>query len=199
MKILATFLLSSFFVFLPAKGVAPLYAQTSSLSWDLAHDCGFPPAMKTFTVDLNGRVEPAIVEILEDKQNCLNNNLMQLHTSVEELHTQMGWNADSNLGFRNDIHDLQDKLKQTELDLHTAVTKIETLEDRLRTAEETLQVKAQRMDAPRPASNPKATVSKPKTASQWDAQGNPIVQPLGVRKPAAPVNKPSPKVKEGAH
>jgi len=72
-----------------------------------------------------------------DNQNCLNDNLGKqegkLHSltglkeSVESLHTQVGWNADY-------IKDLRDKLKQTELDLDTAETKIKTLEDRLNKA-----------------------------------------------------------------
>jgi len=189
-KILAKFLLSSVFVFLPAVGCAQDILG-------LHDDCGFAPALKIYTKELDGKVSPQIVEMLEDGQNCLNGNLIRLKTSVESLHTQMGWNADSNLGFRNDFQDLQDKLKQTELDLHTAVTKIETLEDRLRTAEETLQVlKLSAWMPPRPASNPKATVSKPKAPVNMPTPGKPKAP---TSKPTAPVNKPTPAVKEGTH
>jgi hypothetical protein len=171
MKILAKFLLSSVFVFLPA-------VCCSQDDFRLDKDCGFAPALKVYTTDPNGRVSPQIVEMLEDGQNCLNDNLIGLKTSVEKLHTEMGWNAHSNLGIRDDIKDLDEKLEQTELKLHTAETKIETLEDRLRTAEEALQLLQQRAwMPPRPASSPKATASQPK----------------------APVNKPTPAAKESTH
>jgi hypothetical protein len=165
-KILAKFLLSSVFVFLPAVGCA-------QDDFGIHKDCGIPPALKVYTVGPDGRVEPMIVEDLEDGQNCLNENLIRLRTSVESLHTQVGWNADSHLEFRNEIQDLQDKLEQTELKLHTAETKIETLEGRLTTAEEAIE-----------GLNRKAPASKPKAPA---------------RKPTAPVNKPTPAVTEGTH
>jgi hypothetical protein len=174
MKILAKFLLSSVFVFLPAVCCA-------QNDFGLQEDCGFPPALKTHAgIPLFGATARELVDgfdeleygvnKLEDGQNCLDVNLMRLKTSVESLHTQIGWNADSNLRFRNDIKDLQDKLKQTELDLHTAETKIETLENRLTIAEFYSRI------PPHPT-NRKAAANKPK----------------------APVNKPTPAAKEGTH
>ena len=124
-KILAKFLLSSVFFFLPAV----VFAQVAH---GLHSDCGFAPALKIYTTDLNGRVSSEIVEMLEDGQNCLNGNLMELKESVESLHTQTRWNAD-------DVKDLRDKLEQAEHDLHTAETKVETLEDRLSTAENEIE------------------------------------------------------------
>jgi chromosome segregation ATPase len=111
-----------------------------------------------YTTERDGKVSPQIVEMLEDGQNCLNDNLIGLRTSIESLHTQMGWIADSHRDFRNDIHDLRDRLEQTELKLHTAETKIETLESRLSTAEEAIEG----LNRKAPASRPKAPVNKPK-------------------------------------
>jgi predicted RNase H-like nuclease (RuvC/YqgF family) len=113
------------FFFLPAV----VFAQVAH---GLHSDCGFAPALKIYTTDLNGRVSSEIVEMLEDGQNCLNGNLMELKESVESLHTQTRWNAD-------DVKDLRDKLEQAEHDLHTAETKVETLEDRLSTAENEIE------------------------------------------------------------
>ena len=174
MKFLAKFLLSSVFVFLPAVGCA-------QVDLGLHEDCGFPPALKVFTVEtrtwINNKlievVSPQIVETLEDGQNCLNVNLMRLRASDKDLHTQMGWIADSHLETRNDIKDLQDKLKQTELDLHAAETKIETLEKNY----DMLNLQLTALTARRPVSKPLAPASKPK----------------------APASKPTPAVKEGTH
>jgi hypothetical protein len=166
-KILAKFLLSSVFVFLPAVGCARDILG-------IHEDCGFPPALKIYTSigplgasatqlafgfdELKDRVN-----MLVDGQNCLDINLIRLRTSVKNLHTQMGWIADSHLEFRNEIQDLQDKLKRTELDLHTAETKIETLEDRLRTAEEAIEGLNRRFFVfTAPAGKPKAPLASPR-------------------------------------
>jgi hypothetical protein len=167
-KILAKSLLSSVFVFLPAVGCAQDVLG-------LHNDCGFAPALKMYTTGLGGKVSPQIVEMLEDGQNCLNDNLIRLRASIKSLQSPLI----SNESFTTDILLLQDKLKQTELNLHTAETKIETLEDRLRTAEETLQLLQLRASMPpRPARSPKATVSKPKApvnkpTQQTAPEGNP--------------------------
>ena len=131
-KILAKFLLSSVFFFLPAV----VFAQVAH---GLHSDCGFAPALKIYTTDLNGRVSSEMVEMLEDGQNCLNGNLMELKESVESLHTQTRWNADEKKWNADDVKDLRDKLEQAEHDLHTAETKVETLEDRLSTAENEIE------------------------------------------------------------
>ncbi|MDR3430768.1 MAG: hypothetical protein P4L95_02480 [Rouxiella aceris] len=172
MKILAKSLLSSVFVFLPAV----CFAQHG---FGLDKDCGFAPALKMYTTErdgtLGGKVSPQIVEMLEDGQNCLNDNLIRLRASIKSLQSPLI----SNESFTTDILLLQDKLKQTEFNLHTAETKIETLEDRLKTAEETLQLLQLRASMPpRPARSPKATVSKPKApvnkpTQQTAPKGNP--------------------------
>lgn len=200
MKILKKFLLSSVFVFLPAGGVVSLYAQ----SWSQYKDCGFPPALKVYTVDLDGRVNAATVEDLEDGQNCLNENQIRLKTSVEDLHSLLITNGD----LETDILDLQNEVKQTAFDLHTAETKIETLENRLTAAEDEIQeLTFDSRVPPHPASG-RATANKPKVpvsrpTTEWDAQGNPI-KPASkpkapTSKPTASINKPKPVVKEGAH
>jgi hypothetical protein len=144
-------------------------------------DCGFPPALKRFTVERRVRVEsgppleivsPQIVEDLEDGQNCLNENLMGLKTSIKGLDSLLV----SNNHLETDILDLQDKLKQTELALHTAETKIETLEDRLKSDERWIAEIPFLVAAVR---KPNALASKPQAPAS---------------KPTAPLNKPKPTV-----
>jgi len=197
-KTQAKFLLSSIFVLLPATGVLPLYAQT----WSQYKDCGFPPALKMYTVDLDGRVNAATVEDLENGQNCLNENQIRLKTSVEDLHSLLTTNGD----LETDILDLQNKLKQTEFDLHSAETKIETLENRLTAAEDEIQVLTFDSRVPPHPASGRATANKPKApasmpTTEWDAQGNPI-KPASkpkapASKPRAPISKPKPPAKEG--
>ena len=201
MKILAKFLLSSVFVFLPAVGCAQDVHGLYS-------DCGFAPALKIYTTDLNGRVSSEIVEMLEDGQNCLNVNLTGLKASVESLHTEMGWNADEKKWTADDIKDMRDKLKQAELDLHTAETRVETVEDRLSKAEDEIQ--ELQLEFPIPphraikkpdASNssgfiPETPATTPHPAIKKSDTGNPKAP---ASKPKAPVNKQTPAVKEGTH
>lgn len=196
MKILVKFLLSSVFVFLPAVCCA-------QDDFGLDKHCGFAPALKGFTVEtrvwidnkLIEEVSPQIVEMLEDGQNCLNDNLIGLKTSVESLHTQMGWNADSNLGFRNDIKDLQDKLKQTELDLYSAETKIETLENRLTTAEDEIQeLKLYSRIPPHPTNRKAANKSSGFIPDTPATTHHPASKNSDSNKPKTPDNKPKPAV-----
>ena len=194
-KILAKFLLSGVFVFLPAVG----HAQDTS---GLHGDCGFAPALKIYTVDRDGRVTPQTVEDLEDGQNCLNDNIQELKDKVEFIDT---WGAKSDAG---DIKDLWDELVQTEHDLHTAETKIETLEDRLSKAEDEIQ--ELRLDLPIPSHRAikKSDASKssglipdtPATTPHPAIKKSDASKPKApTSKPAAPVNKPKPAVKEGTH
>ncbi len=187
MKILAKFLLSGVFVFLPAVD----HAQDTS---GLHGDCGFAPALKIYTVDRDGRVTPPTVEDLEDGQNCINVNLMGLKESVGNLHTQVGCRAD-------DIRDLQDKLKQAERDLHTAETKIETLDDRLSKTED--EIRELRLDFSIP---PHRAIKKPDASKSSglipDAPAttpHPANKKFDASKPKAPASKPKRAVKEGAH
>jgi hypothetical protein len=144
--------------------------------------------------------EQSVIEDLEQRQDCLSKKLQSQDDDYPKI----------------EIYDLQDKLKQTELDLHTAETKIETqeaslhlIERRLAMAEdeiEWLTPKSSAFKAPAskpkaPANQPKAAASNPKTAAskpttEWDVQGNPIRQTL---KPKAPAHKPTPAAKEGTH
>lgn len=181
MKISAKLLLSSAFVFLPAV----VFAQDNL---GLQKDCGFAPALKGYTVE--GRVpgawpplevvSPQIVEDLEDGQNCLNDNLIQLKASVKDLQSAETGNAH----LVTNVLDLEDKLEQSVRDLHTAETKIETLEDRLRTAEDKIEdLESRPWIQPHPASTkpaaskPNAPASKPKAPASH---------------PKAQVNKPTP-------
>jgi len=182
-KISAVFLLSGFFLLLPAVGVVPLYAQTLSQM----KDCGFAPALATFTVERRVRVEsgppleivsPQIVGYLEDGQNCLNDNQMSLKASVKDLQFLLISNDD----FETDILDLRDKLKQAKVDLDAAKADLEMKLDRtevdLRIAKANIEILQQEVlllagpSARRPPSKPKAAASKPK----------------------APVNEPKPAV-----
>ena len=162
-----------------------VYAQTLSQR----EECGFAPALKIYTVDLDGRVSPTIVGYLEDGQNCLDANQILLETRVHTLEFQLKSNGD----LETDILDLQDKLKQAELDLDTAKTKIETLETKIETLEmsdrmlnDTLSGMLNHQFT---ASTPRRPVSKPK------APVNPAK--AAASKPKAPVNKPKPTVDSG--
>jgi len=200
-KILAKFLLSSVFVFLPAVGCAQDILG-------LHEDCGFPPALKVYTTDMNGKVSSQIVEMLEDGQNCLNVNLMRLNASVKSLQSPLI----SNENLTTDIVLLQDKLKQAELDRHTAETKIEDLEASLHLIERRLAMAEDEIEwlTPKaPASKPKAPASKPKAPVGKPTSGfipdtpatttHPTSKKSDASKPKAPVNKPAPAVKESTH
>jgi chromosome segregation ATPase len=91
---------------------------------------------------------PEIVEMLEDRVNCLNDNMMQLRISVKSLQSPLI----SNENLTTDILLVQDKLKQSELDLHTAETKIETLEASLHLIERRLAMAEDEIEwlTPRP-------------------------------------------------
>jgi septal ring factor EnvC (AmiA/AmiB activator) len=122
--------------------------------------------------------EQNVIDDLEQRQDCLNKKLQSQDNDYPKI----------------EIYDLQDKLKQTELDLHSAETKIETqeaslhlIERRLAMAEDEIEWLTPRRSAFKtPASKPKAPVNQPKAAAgkpkttaskpttEWDAQGNPI-------------------------
>ena len=190
MKILAKFLLSGVFVFLPAVVCAQDILG-------LHDDCGFAPALKMYTTDLDGKVSPQVVEMLEDGQNCLNDNLIRLKTSVKSLQSPLISNED----LTTDILFLQDKLKQTELDLHTAETKIETLENRLTTAEDEIQeLKFDSRITTHPANRKAAAIKSSGFIPDTPATTpHPASKKSDASKPKAPVNTPKPAVKEGTH
>jgi hypothetical protein len=201
-KILAKFLLSSVFVFLAAVGCAQDILG-------LHDDCGFAPALKGFTVEtsvwINNKlieeVSPQIVEMLEDRVNCLNDNMMQMNASVKSLQSPLI----SNENLTTDILLLQDKLKQTELDLHTAETKVEDQEASLHLIERRLAMAEDEIEWLTPkarASKPKAPVSKPTSGFIPDTPAttpHPASKKSDAGKPKAPANKPTPAVKEGTH
>src|ERR1035441_5461483 len=154
MKILAKFLLSGVFVFLPAVVCAQ-------------GPCGFSPLMESALAveitDMDRSGSPDIVlhldvfEHLENGQNCLNDNLTKLKDKVEFLDTLVGSDA-------GDTTALLEELRQTKDDLQTSETKIETLENRLMTAEDDIQqLKFDSFDSripPHPTSR-KAAANKP--------------------------------------
>jgi hypothetical protein len=215
MKILAKFLLSSVFVFLPAVVCAQ----------DVYSYCGFSPALETAletsALDPDGIVRQDILKYLMDGQNCLNDNLTKLKESVE---FEKRWGSNN-----NDIIGLLDELKQTKDDLQTAAAKIETLEDRLSKAEDDIQELREELTfysplpphpasrkapankpsgfipdtpatTPRPASK-KPDASKPKAPASKPTSGFvPDFPPMSsASKPKAPDSNPTPAVKEGTH
>jgi hypothetical protein len=202
LKILAKFLLSSVFVLLPAVGGA-------QNTLGIHDDCGFAPALKGYTVEtsvwINNKlieeVSPQIVEMLEDRVNCLNDNMMQTNASVKSLQSPLI----SNENLTTDILLLEDKHKQTELDLNTAETKIETLEASLHLIERRLAMAEDEIEwlTPKaPAIKPKAPVSKPTSGFIPDTPAttpHPASKKSDASKPKAPVNKPTPAVKDGTH
>ena len=148
MKILALFLLSGFFLFFAAAGVVPLYAQ---------HYRGMIPDsyQELRTYDRVG--------IKSDEQNAIED----LEKSNHDLKAKLHKLETSNDLFELEILNLQDKLKQTEVDLHTAKVRIETLELRLTSDHEMWDRLLTLFTAPparRPASQTKAPVNKPKPA-----------------------------------
>ncbi len=155
MKILATILLSSVFVFLPAIGCA-------QNDFGLYGNCPFPPH-GVYTIE---RDNATIVKELEDGQNCLNESLMELKLNVENLQSSLRDNDD----LKTKNLELQSQLAQTKLDLRMDETKIETLQnsyDRLihlldRMLSDRLNDSGLPARKPAtPASKPKAQVSKP--------------------------------------
>ena len=112
--------------------------------------------------------------MLEDRVNCLNDNMMQLRISVKSLQSPLI----SNENLTTDILLVQNKLKQSELDLHTAETKIETLEASLHLIERRLAMAEDEIEW----LTPKARASKPTPG-----------------KLTAPANNSTPAVKEGTH
>jgi peptidoglycan hydrolase CwlO-like protein len=146
-KISAKFLLSSVFVFLPAAGVAPLFAQTSSQCVDLQNGFDFEVGMQDPQEAINHlQTEVKKLEV------CLNE--MQLNMSIH----------DPNL-MENQIDDNRKKLD-------TAESKLYETEDRLTKAEETidtlnlrlLALEARASKPKAPASHPKAPARKPMPA-----------------------------------
>jgi hypothetical protein len=125
-----------------------------------AQDCGH----KLFWDDN----EQSVINDLVHRQDCLNEKLQE------------------NDYLKIEIYDLQDKLKQTERDLHTAEVRIETLESRYNMLDLLLTTLPER----RPASKPMAPVNKPKAPVNNPTPGKPKIP---ASKPTAPVNKPTPQ------
>ena len=195
MKVLTKVLVFSVSIFLPAVCCA-------QNSFGFHEDCGFAPVMKGYTVQtrvwinnqLIEEVSPAIVGILEDRVNCLNDNLIELRTSVESHQSSLI----SSQSVAIDMLLLQDKLKQAELDRQTAETKIEDLEASLHLIERRLSMAENEIEwlTPKaPAHKPKAPVSKPPsgfTPDTPDTSPHPASTKFDATKPKAPLNKPTP-------
>jgi len=143
MKILATFLVSSVFVFLPTVG----YAQDDYFVPQ--KDCGSLLTLANTTA----------VEELADKQACINGNQVQLKTSVENLRFRMR-------SSETDILMLQDKLK---LNLSTDETRIETLEASIHLLERRLSMAEDEIEwltRKAPANKPATAAKKPTPATK---------------------------------
>jgi peptidoglycan hydrolase CwlO-like protein len=140
LRILALLLLSGSFLFFP---VTPLYAQHY-------HGMSLCSCQQQQAYDASGveSDEQYAIEKLEKKCKELNEKL----ESLESGHDYLG-----------DILDLQDKLKQTKLDLYTAQLRIETLENQVSANQEHMEEELTALLMARhPVSNTKAGVSKPK-------------------------------------
>jgi hypothetical protein len=164
MKVLATVLLFSGFIFLSAVGSAQDILGISN-------NCEIPPALTELTVEksvwidnqLIEEVSPQIVSILEDRVNCLNGNLLKLDTSFEKF--QFSLTSSEDVATDNLL--LQDKLKQTELDLHTDEARIEAMESRLHLIEQRLDMAEDEIEW----LTPKNPVRKPKIPGKPKAGG----------------------------
>jgi hypothetical protein len=104
--------------------------------------------------------EQSVIKDLVERQDCLSAKLQE------------------NDYLKTKIYDLQDKLEQTERDLHIAEVRIETLESRYKMLDLLLTTLPER----RPVNKPKAPVNNP-------TPGKPKAT---ASKPTAPVNKPMP-------
>ena len=145
--------------------------------------------------------EQSILDDLVKRQDCLNAKFQDNDSSYLKI----------------EIYDLQDKLKQAELDHHTAETKIEDLQASLHLIERRLAMAEDEIEwlTPKtPASKPKAPVAKPAPGFIPDTPSttpHPASKKPDASKPKTPVNKPTPDkptapannatpaVKEGTH
>jgi len=112
--------------------------------------------------------EQSVINDLVERQDCLSAKLQE------------------NDYLKTKIYDLQDKLEQTERDLHIAEVRIETLESRYSMVDLLLTTLPER----RPANKPMAPVNKPKAPVNNPTPGKPKAT---ASKPTAPVNKPMPQ------
>jgi TolA-binding protein len=168
-KILAKFLLSGVFVFLPAVGC------TQDVH-GLYNDCGIAPVAMAY------EVSSEIVVRLENGQNCLNKNLMELAERIESLHYDLTRNND----LAAESLDLQKKLEQTEDDLRAAKIRIQYLENDIQ--ELKFDSSIERHLVPR-------VVVASKPAKQSGAQVKPIppANKTKASNPKGPVSKPTPQ------
>jgi nitrogen regulatory protein PII-like uncharacterized protein len=138
-KILAKFLLSSVFVFLPATGVVPLYAQ---------HYRGVLPSSYQELRDYDS------IGVKSDEQKAIE-NLEERCQHLEDAMKEMQFNASI-----YDAHLMVDQIDDNRKKLLTVETKLYETEDRLTKAEETIAALDLRLLALE-ASKRKARVSKP--------------------------------------
>jgi regulator of replication initiation timing len=196
-KILAKFLLSSVFVFLPTVCCA---------QYGLYGDCPFPPR-GVYTIE---RDNATIVNDLENGQNCLNDGLKELKLDVENLQSPLKGNDN----LKTEILELQNQLAQTKLDLRMEETKIETLQnsydklthlfDRMlydRLNNSGLSAHKPTAPASKPTSGfiPDTPAITPHAASKKSDASKPKTTYNKPGKPTAPANNPTPAVKEGTH
>ena len=145
--------------------------------------------------------EQSVIDDLVKRQDCLNAKLQDNDSSYLKI----------------EIYDLQDKLKQAELDRHTAEIKIEDLQASLHLIERRLAMAEDEIEwlTPKaPASKLKAPVAKATPHFIPDAPSttpHPASKKPDASKPKTPVNKPplgtstapannvTPAVKEGTH
>jgi septal ring factor EnvC (AmiA/AmiB activator) len=172
-KILAAFFLSGFFLFFPAAGVVPLWAQ---------HYRGMIPNsyQELRTYDRIG--------IKSDEQNAIEN----LEKSNNDLNEKL-----QHLEITNDTHELEIRnleydLKQAKADLDTAKAYLDAAKVRIDVLEHIGAAWDRLFSAQmgrRPPSQPKAPVNKPKVTLDFSK-----AQPIEASKPTAPINKPKPTV-----
>ena len=126
--------------------------------------------------------EQSVLDDLVKRQDCLSAKLQDNDSSYLKM----------------EIYDLQDKLKQVELDRQTAETKIEDLQASLHLIERRLAMAEDEIEWLTPkarASKPKAPVAKPAPHFVPDTQPatpHPASKKPDASKPKTPVSKPTP-------
>jgi len=180
-KILVKVLLSSIFVFLPAIGCAQdgfnlLLGQISKVQRECQD--------KQFVLEMKLQDQQKDIQDLAKRQDALKQALD---------------NAKFDIEFLKSMRDTDGVSKK----LNTAVSKLYETEERLRKAEETIEMLDLRLSALEPrASKLKTPVRKSTPDFIPDSPAttpHPVSKKSDASKPKAPVNKPTPTVKEGTH
>jgi hypothetical protein len=187
-KILAKFLLFSVFVFLPAMGVGPLYAQ---------HYQGMIPDSyrELQSYDRAGikSDEQEAIQDLQTRCQKLEDDFQHMHWTIQDQDQSM-----LVLDNSNKIESLESSLDLMEAKLRTAESEIQELKEELTFYSPLPPHPANRKAAANKPSGfiPDTPATTPHPAIKKSDASKPKAP---ASKPTAPVIKPKPAVKEGTH